>query len=165
MRFYTKTTIGRFTLDLFFCLAVFLAGQEQSYSIPKINPELIKTESIHFYDHPMGGDHIGEISPPTTKNNHQEFCAIDRPTLSAIQINESNIIWYDRASNGHPLAPDRLLMDHSTYYAAQLLEGQESVQRLAISIVLLAPSTPIASNVVQVFSAGQNPIVGDLEVE
>jgi gliding motility-associated-like protein/uncharacterized repeat protein (TIGR01451 family) len=165
MRFYTKTTIGRFTLDLFFCLVILLAGQEQSYSMPKLNRELIKPESIHFYDHPIGGDNIWEVSPPTTKNTHQEFCLFDRPTLSVIQINESNIIWYDRASHGHPLSPDRPLMDNSTYYAAQLLEGQESVQRLAISVVLRAPSTPTSSNNAQVFSAGQNPIVGDLEVE
>lgn len=165
MRFYTKTTIGRFTLDLFFCLVVFLAGQEQCYSIRKINPELIKAKSIHFYDHPMDGDHIWEVSPPTTKNTQQEFCAFDRPTLSAIQINESNIVWYNSASHGNPLAPNSLLIDNSTYYAAQLLDSKESEQRLAISVILHAPSTPTTSSNVQVFAIGQNPTVGDLEVE
>ncbi|RAJ07096.1 T9SS type B sorting domain-containing protein [Arenibacter echinorum] len=165
MRFYTKTTIGRYTLDLFFCLVVFLAGQVQCYSIPELSPELVKTKSIDFYDHPMGGDHIWEVSPPTTKNTHQEFCAFDRPTLSAIQINESNIVWYDSTSNGHPLSPDSPLKDNSTYYAAQLLEGHESAQRLAVSVIVHAPFTPTAPNDVQVFAAGQNPTIGDLEVE
>ncbi|MEG3658774.1 gliding motility-associated C-terminal domain-containing protein [Arenibacter palladensis] len=165
MGFYTKTNIGRFSLELFFCLVVFLIGQGQCYSIPKINPELNKKGSIHFNDSPYGEDHIGEVAAPTTKNTYQEFCAYDRPTLSAIQINESNIVWYDKASNGNPLPHNSLLMNNSTYYAAQLLDGRESEQRLGISVVLLAPSTPTAPNNVQVFPTHQNPTVGDLEVE
>jgi len=165
MRFYLIENFKEGRLILLFCLLFYFGGQSRCYSNPKTISESNKAEELNFYDHHYRVVGIMEVSPPTTTKNHQEFCAGDRPTLNSIQINESNIIWYDTASNGVPLAPNSLIENNATYYAAQLLENEESTQRLAVSISLIAPSTPTTLYPVQVFSSTDSATIADLEVQ
>ncbi|MCK0145563.1 gliding motility-associated C-terminal domain-containing protein [Arenibacter sp. F26102] len=146
---------------LLFCLLFYIGGQSNCYATPKTVSELNKVDKLFFYDHPGKM----EVSPPTTKNNHQEFCAGELPTLASVQINEANILWYDKASKGTPLAPNSPIENNATYYAAQLIGNEESTQRLAVSISLTSPSTPTTINTVQVFSSTDNATVAELEVE
>ncbi|MCK0189330.1 gliding motility-associated C-terminal domain-containing protein [Arenibacter sp. F20364] len=108
--------------------------------------------------------YIGEVKPPTTTNTLQEFCALDQPTLYSVQVNESKVIWYDKPFNGNQLPANTLLKANTTFYAAQIINGEESSQRLAITIALLAPTTPTTTKKIQVFSATENPTIADLEV-
>ncbi|MCM4152207.1 DUF11 domain-containing protein [Arenibacter sp. N53] len=150
---------GRFFL--LFCLLFHIGGQSNGYATPKTDSEMNKVDKLFFYDHPG----IMDVSPPTTKNNHQEFCAGDLPTLHSVQINEASIIWYDKASHGEPLAPNSPIENNATYYAAQLIGNEESTQRLAVSISMISPSTPTTKNTVQLFSSTDNATIAELEVE
>lgn len=161
MGFYQKNTKNQLYLVLLFCLLFSFAGQSNGYPSPIAISAANNSNNIYIFNLPGT---LAKVSPPTTKNTHQEFCALDRPTLNAVQVNESNIIWYDEASKGNQLAPSTLLEENSTYYAAQIIEDEESAQRLAISISLLAPSTPTTENPIQVFSATENPTIADIEV-
>ncbi|MAZ27364.1 MAG: hypothetical protein CL868_09855, partial [Cytophagaceae bacterium] len=73
---------------------------------------------------------------PTTTNTTQEFCALDNATVSDIQVNESNIVWYDAATGGNVVPDDALLEDGNIYYAAQVTGTCESATRLAITTVV-----------------------------
>jgi len=105
-----------------------------------------------------------KVSPPTTENTQQQFCTIEHPTLEAIQINEPHIIWYNTPVNGNQLPPDTGLQNNTTYYAAQLKDGNESNDRLAISVSILSLSAPTTNSPVQAFFTEDTPTVGDLQV-
>ncbi len=104
------------------------------------------------------------VSPPTSADTQQQFCATEHPTLAAIQINEPHIIWYNTPFNGNPLPPGTSLQNNTTYYAAQLKDGKESSDRLAINVSLLSLSAPTTHSPIQVFFTEDAPTVGDLHV-
>lgn len=165
MRFDSRNNFWRGNLVLLFCLLSSITGQGSYFTISNTISNLNKGNQPPLFapKNAMGSN--VEVSPPTTKDTHQEFCNADRPTLKSIQINESNIIWYDKVSNGKPVAPNSLIMDNATYYATQLIGSEESSERLAISVTLIAPSTPTTDNELQVFSSTENPTLADLDVE
>jgi gliding motility-associated-like protein/uncharacterized repeat protein (TIGR01451 family) len=103
---------------------------------------------------------------PTTTNTTQDFCSANNPTIATIQINESNIIWYDSATNGLVQASTTPLVDGEIYYAALIddLTGCESSQRLGITINLIDPVTPTSTNSSQSFCLLANPTIADLQV-
>ncbi|RZK10154.1 MAG: DUF11 domain-containing protein, partial [Flavobacterium sp.] len=78
---------------------------------------------------------ISDPATPTTTNATQEFCTADNPTITDIQVNESNVIFYDAPVNGNLLSADTPLTE-TTYYAALLgsPSGCESGVRLAITV-------------------------------
>lgn len=159
---FNKKNTPLFYLVLLFCLTFSLTLQSNGH------PGHLYISAINNSDHPYDDKlptNITEVSPPTTENTHQAFCALDQPTLNTVQVNESDIIWYDRASHGNPLAPNTLLQDGFTYYAAQVKGDEESTLRLAISISLLIPSSPTTDKPTQVFSTTENPTIADLEIQ
>ena len=107
---------------------------------------------------------IEAIQPPTTNSAIQEFCAIDLPRLNDIQINESNILWYDNNIGGNLLDHSTLLEHQKTYYASLLLGDLESTARLGITINLIQPPSATSESLTQVFSTADNPTLGDIQV-
>lgn len=73
---------------------------------------------------------------PTTSNTAQEFCSTSNATLADIQINETAVVFYDAETGGTMLSSDTVLVDGTTYYAANLTSGCESDDRLAIAITI-----------------------------
>ncbi|MFD2789793.1 gliding motility-associated C-terminal domain-containing protein [Arenibacter sp. H213] len=132
--------------------------------VPKAVSKVNKTVDLLKEDFTERIGRYGDPLPPTTKNSSQEFCALNRPTLHSIQINESNVIWYHQETNGNPLDPSSLLEENTTYYAAQIIANDESPGRLAISVLLGVPSSPTTNDTVQVFSTSENPTIGDIKV-
>lgn len=57
---------------------------------------------------------------PTVKSI-QDFCLIDDPTISDIQITGTALKWYDAAWTS--LTPSTVLVDETRYYATQTLDG------------------------------------------
>ncbi|MCK0137182.1 gliding motility-associated C-terminal domain-containing protein, partial [Arenibacter sp. S6351L] len=100
----------------------------------------------------------------TTNSTNQEFCAFDRPSLNDIQINESNVLWYDQENGENILDSSTLLEHQKTYYASQLSGDLKSTARLGITINLIEPPTPTSESLTQVFSTVDNPTLGDIQV-
>ncbi|SFT81042.1 gliding motility-associated C-terminal domain-containing protein [Lishizhenia tianjinensis] len=107
---------------------------------------------------------VNDTTAPTTLMATQTFCTVDMPTLASLQVNQTNIVWYDAATNGNMLPASTPLMDGATYHAAQLSTTCESAQRLAITVVVNDEATPTTNNANQDFCALDMPTVASLQV-
>jgi gliding motility-associated-like protein len=76
-------------------------------------------------------------TPAQTGNANQSFCSTQNATVADIITNGTNVIWYNSATNTTPLANTTLLTNNTTYFAAQTINGCESVNRLAVTISLI----------------------------
>ncbi|MDX1445477.1 gliding motility-associated C-terminal domain-containing protein [Lishizhenia sp.] len=107
---------------------------------------------------------VNDTTAPTTLNANQDFCLVDMPTLDDVQVNQSNIVWYDAATNGNALAGNTALSDGATYYAAQVGAFCESSVRLAITVNVNDASTPTTLNADQEFCQSDNPVIANIQV-
>lgn len=108
---------------------------------------------------------IVDPNTPTTDNMNQSFCVADNPTIANIQVNETNIVWYNAATGGTQLPTGTALIDGSVYYAAAVdaETGCESSIRLAITIDINDSGTPTTTDDTQDFCQSENPTVADLQ--
>lgn len=77
----------------------------------------------------------GVVSP-------QVFCKQDNATLNEVIVSGQNIKWYDAATAGTLLPNATLLVDGTTYYVSQTINGCES-ERVAVTVTVhetVAPS-------------------------
>lgn len=54
-------------------------------------------------------------------------------TLSVLEAEGENIQWYESTGSDTPLPLTTLLVDNTTYYATQTVEGMESMERFAVT--------------------------------
>lgn len=74
----------------------------------------------------------------------QTFCS--PATVQQLQVSGTVVRWYASATGGVVLPLSTLLVNGSTYYASQNLNGCESSNRLAVSVsVTLSPARPVIS--------------------
>ncbi|MGO3707873.1 immunoglobulin domain-containing protein, partial [Mesonia hippocampi] len=108
---------------------------------------------------------VSDVASPTATETTQTFCASDVPSIADIVVNESNVVWYDAASNGNQLGDTVLLADNTTYYASlTTAAGCESTSRLAITVSLTDPGLPTATETTQTFCASDAPSIADIVV-
>src|SRR5690606_16282427 len=108
---------------------------------------------------------VNDSGTPTTNNADQSFCLADNPTLASIQVNETNIVWYDLAVGGTLLPSTTPLVSGSIYYAAfDASTGCESTVRLAITVIVNDAPTPTTTDTTQDFCISDNPFIGDIQV-
>ena len=88
----------------------------------------------------------------------QTFCAIDAPKISNISITGQNIIWYD--DSGNVLNTATPLIDGTTYYASQTINGCES-DKILVQVKINTTSLPLA-NSNQSFCNLQNPKIANI---
>ena len=69
--------------------------------------------------------------PAPTGSNVQVFT--DGQTLADLTVNGENIIWYTTATGFTVLPKETLLVDGTTYYAAQIIDNNQSANRLAVT--------------------------------
>ena len=102
-------------------------------------------------------------TPTPTGNGNQNFCLADNQTVSDLQSNQTNVIWYSSLTNSTPLIPNTLLIDGQTYYASQidLSTGCESKTRFEVVVSLINPSIPYGSPTQQ-FCIENNPTISSL---
>ncbi|UPQ78222.1 T9SS type B sorting domain-containing protein [Flavobacterium azooxidireducens] len=74
---------------------------------------------------------------PITGSTNQNFCSTENATLQTIGVNGTDILWYGSNTSTTPLPDSTLLIDNTTYFATQTLNGCESTTRLAVSINLI----------------------------
>ncbi|MCM0666672.1 gliding motility-associated C-terminal domain-containing protein [Flavobacterium tyrosinilyticum] len=86
---------------------------------------------------------VSDPNTPTTTNDTQNFCLSTDPTVANIQVNESNVIWYDAAIGGNVIASTTPLVSRIYYGAAtDALTGCESSVRLEVTVNVNDPGTP-----------------------
>lgn len=76
-------------------------------------------------------------TPAPTGPSPQTFCIAQAPSLDNLVVNGTSVQFYDSLTNGNLLPNLTLLVDGTTYYASQTLNGCESIQRLPIDVVVL----------------------------
>ncbi|MFN3754380.1 T9SS type B sorting domain-containing protein [Flavobacterium sp.] len=81
-----------------------------------------------------------------TGNNPQALCASQNPTLNDIAVNGTAINWYSSNTSTTALPSNTLLVDGTTYYATQTVNGCESVGRLPIAVTLIYSLNAIDSD-------------------
>jgi gliding motility-associated-like protein len=75
-------------------------------------------------------------TPTPTGNVNQSFCATQNATLNEIAISGNTLNWYSLLSSTVTLPNTTILVNGSTYYATQTINGCESVNRIAVTITL-----------------------------
>ncbi|SKB66223.1 gliding motility-associated C-terminal domain-containing protein [Soonwooa buanensis] len=98
--------------------------------------------------------------PKPTGSQQQNFCAIDHPEISDIQVVGTNLKWYN--ASGLILPVNTALVDNTTYYVTQNSAGCES-SKLEILVNVSDPVAP-SGNSPQSFCIGQNPTLGDIAI-
>lgn len=111
---------------------------------------------------------LDSVPTPTTNDTTQDFCQSSNPTVSLLQVNEPNVVWYDALSGGNALAPGTLLINGMTYYAGitNLATGCSSINRLAVTVNLDSAPIPTTNDTTQDFcqSASPAPTISSLQV-
>ena len=104
---------------------------------------------------------IHDLPAPTTGNTVQSFCVSSAPpTVADLQVNETNVIWYDE--NGNQLSPTTLLADGGVYLATTHGFGCESSDSLTITVSVTDLPAPTASDTIQLFCEANSPTIEDI---
>ena len=82
------------------------------------------------------------IAPPIG-DSLQIFAA--GSTIDELIVEGENLTWYDAPTGGTILGPTTFLVDGTTYYATQTIDGIESVNRLAIKVSIVNYSADFVS--------------------
>ncbi len=77
---------------------------------------------------------IQNTAAPAAASN-QSFCSTQNATLNDIEITGTNIKWYN--SSNIEIPDTTLISDNTTYYATQTINGCESINKTAITTVLI----------------------------
>src|SRR5690606_18097806 len=106
---------------------------------------------------------ITETPAPSLTELTQTFCEIDMATVADLNTDGATgtVIWYTTATGGTALAADAALTA-GTYYAAQIGEDCESVDRTAVEVTITETPAPTLTELDQVFCEIDMPTVADL---
>jgi gliding motility-associated-like protein len=104
---------------------------------------------------------INSVSLPTL-TSPQTFCIQQNATLNTIPITGQNIKWYDAPTNGNLLPNTTALINGTTYYASQTINGCESNR---VAVIVQIQNTPAPTgNVTQSFCSTANATVANIIV-
>ncbi len=80
---------------------------------------------------------VNDGGTPTTDHTEQGFCAVNKPIVADLEVNEADVEWYAEAEGGDPLAMDTLL-EEGMYYAGFISDGDAcaSSKRLAVEVIM-----------------------------
>jgi len=88
---------------------------------------------------------INSIPSTPTGNDTQNFCSVDNPTIADLAVNEPTVIWYEVLGGGEAIETTATLTD-GIYYAAQIIDGCESLDRLAVNVSVTAIDNGVLVN-------------------
>ncbi|AWH85271.1 hypothetical protein HYN59_09135 [Flavobacterium album] len=101
---------------------------------------------------------------PTADETMQTFC--NAAGLDDLEIDgDGEIMWYGTQTGGSMLADDTALADNTTYYAAQVIDGCESMARTGIMVHITVSEAPSgeAEQEIEVASA-DDATIEDIEI-
>lgn len=102
---------------------------------------------------------ILEATPPPTGNSIQYFTAGE--TIVDLEVDGENIQWYASVAGDTPLPLETLLVNGTTYYASQTINGIESEERLPVTAV---ETLSVKDNAFIQFSYYPNPVTDELYI-
>lgn len=76
-------------------------------------------------------------TPVPTGSATQTFCSTQNASLNDISINGTNIIWYADNTSTTALSNSTVLLDNTSYFATQIVNGCESPTRFEVLIDLI----------------------------
>jgi|GEM_PF-1164493 len=109
---------------------------------------------------------ITETPAPVLTELEQTFCEIDGATVADLNTDGATgtVVWYTAATGGTALAGDAALAA-GTYYAAQVGDDCESVDRTEVTVTITETPAPTTDNATPEFCATDNMTLADLQVE
>ncbi len=145
------------------------------YDLATLNDIVISGTSIQWYANSMGGTSLVStivlqnatyyasqtlngceslrvpvaisIQNTTTPSGDslQQFCTSQIPTVALLTASGTSIQWYANATGGSPLSSSLPLVDGTTYYATQTINGCESQIRFSVTVSIVSPTTPVSN--------------------
>ncbi len=109
---------------------------------------------------------VGNSNNPTTNNAAQTFCINTAPTFASIQVNESNVIWFNN-TNGGTAIPNTTPLTSGIYYGeiTEAATGCKSATRLQVTVTIVNPAaTPTTNSATQNFCTLNTPTVANIQV-
>ncbi|TPG28248.1 hypothetical protein, partial [Flavobacterium pectinovorum] len=111
---------------------------------------------------------VTDPGTPVITKTTQAFCLINAPTFATIDVSPAvaaNIVWYDALTGGN-LIPKTTALTTGTYYAAikDPTTTCESKVRLAITINVTDPGTPVITKTTQAFCLIDAPTFATIDV-
>ena len=88
------------------------------------------------------------------------FCIQQNATLGDITVAGQNIKWYDAVNGTNPFSFSHVLINNTTYYAVQTINGCES-KKVAIEAKVLN-THPVTGNTNQSFCSDTNPTIASI---
>jgi len=107
---------------------------------------------------------VTDPAVPTTNDSTPEFCIAANATIADIQVNETGVVFYTTPTAGTALASTTALINGTTYYAAQVINGCEGSVRLAITVTITEVATPTSNDNTQEFCLVNNPTIANIQV-
>ncbi|NEW80582.1 MAG: gliding motility-associated C-terminal domain-containing protein, partial [Gelidibacter sp.] len=109
---------------------------------------------------------VALINPatPTTSVVNQAFCLANKPTVSNLLVNESNVLWYNTETSTTPLNTTDVLVNGGNYWAANLnvATGCESISRLRVTVSVTDVAPAVINTVSQTFCQSNSPTIANL---
>ncbi|RED26703.1 gliding motility-associated-like protein [Flavobacterium cutihirudinis] len=108
---------------------------------------------------------VSDLPTPTTTSVSQVFCSGNNPTVADIQVNETNVVWYNAATGGSLIASTTALAN-GDYYAAlkDATTGCESTVRLKVTVTIGNTVNPTTTNTAQSFCSTSAPTIASIQV-
>ncbi|MCC9074137.1 DUF11 domain-containing protein [Flavobacterium sp. F-65] len=108
---------------------------------------------------------VTDPATPTTTDTTQDFCLVNAPKVSNLQVNEAGVVWYTSETGGIALDPTTALTN-GLYYGAirDEVTGCESSVRLLVTVTVTDPATPTTTDTTQDFCLANAPKVSNLQV-
>jgi adhesin/invasin len=93
----------------------------------------------------------------------QTFCEIEAATVADLNTAGATgtVVWYNAATGGTALAATDALVA-GTYYAAQITDGCESVNRTEVTVIITVTPAPVLTQTTQTFCEIEAATVADL---
>lgn len=101
------------------------------------------------------------VPVPQTPSINQQFCSIDEPTLSDIEMSTGFVVWYADDVTTTRLQPFTPLESGVTYYAATMY-GNCASDRIAVTVIVNNPPAPTGEPI-QFFCIEEEYTLADLK--
>jgi gliding motility-associated-like protein/uncharacterized repeat protein (TIGR01451 family) len=101
---------------------------------------------------------------PTTNNATQNFCSVNAPTVANIQVNQTNVAWYNTATGGTALPATTALVTGTYYGAVSSTIGCENPVRLAVLVNVNTPGVITTPRTTQTFCLSKLPTLANILV-
>ncbi|QOG01502.1 gliding motility-associated C-terminal domain-containing protein [Flavobacterium sp. MDT1-60] len=101
---------------------------------------------------------------PTTNNATQNFCSLNAPTVANIQVNQTNVVWYNTATGETALPVTTALVTGTYYGAVSSTIGCENPVRLAVLVNVNIPGVITTPRTTQTFCLSKLPTLANILV-